>query len=643
MTPFSRLSPGVVMLFLSTCTMWPPVTWALDTITLDQASQAQEVAAATSYFIDESNNLSVEQVRKRFMDGSFQTVTNNNLSLGFHSNAQIWIRFQIDNPTDIAQLQLLEAAGHLIRTSSAYQMPVGAETGQTAPITNSEIMPIENPWSRHLYALSVDPGASSEVFVAYQSKAAFRLSPRLYSETGWNSKTAATGLRSGLYFGAMFMVLMLMVFRALRYQSKVDWFYVFYITALSLSAFFTRGIHQQLGIDMTQANAELAVYLAGIVAIPSMGGFTRTFISWPKHKRKPADRALVVVLGLFLLTAWLTWSTDPSQGFKFLNLAALTLVVSLLAAGLWATVAQYANAKFFLLAFSPFLLTILWRVLEGLGVITQSDHGMDLYFITSFLHAALLSGAVVIRATSIKAAQERLKTALDEAESNMQHQHEWFQMLSHEIRTPISIIANHTQLAEKALDSSTSVRAHIKSISAGVNRLSATVTQFLSIQKWSRSTAYAKEVFNVSDLLQKLITNAQHQTQDHILTFNSQACDCQVYADKSLVTIAVQNIVDNAIKYSPEGGAIEITLSKKSPERLGLAVTDEGVGIHASQIEKIFERYYRINRVEGTIGTGLGLYIAKAIIEMHQGTLSCHSVVGEGTTFEVVLPCTTQH
>ncbi len=642
MIAFSRQSLSVAMIFLSSCIMWPSVTWALDTIMLDQATQAQEVAAATSYFIDESNTLSVEQVRNRFMDGSFQTVTNQNLSLGFHSNAQIWIRFQIDNPTDIAQFQLLDAAGHLIRTSRAYQVPVDTDTGQNTPITNSEIMPIESPWSRHLYALSVGPGASSEVFVAYRSKAAFRLSPRLYSETGWNSKAAATGLISGLYFGAMFMVLMLMVFRALRYQSKVDWFYVFYIAALSLSAFFTQGIHQQLGIDMTQANAELAVYLAGIVAIPSMGGFTRTFISWPKHKKKSADRALVVVLGLFWLTAWLTWSTDPTQGFKFLNLAALTLVMSLLAAGLWATLARYANAKFFLLAFSPFLLTILWRVLEGLGVIAHGDHGMELYYGTSFLHAVVLSGVIVVRATSIKAAQERLKKALDEAESNMQHQNEWLQILSHEIRTPISIIANHTQLAEKALDSGTSLRAHIKSITAGVNRLSATVTQFLSIQKWSRSPAYVKEFFNVSDLLQKLITNAQHQTQDHILTFNSQACDCQVYADKSLVTIAVQNIVDNAIKYSPGGGAIEITLSKKSPERLGLAVTDEGVGIHASELDNIFERYYRINRVEGMIGSGLGLYIAKTIIEMHEGTLSCRSVVGEGTTFEVVLPCTTQ-
>lgn len=628
----------IVVFGAVTSIAWPQELSEPSPITLNQASDITQVSESMTYFIDKSANLNLLDVLQHYEAGSFSAVTKNRLSLGFYPKARVWVHFQIKNSTNTSQIRVLEAAGNLITATRVYQNPTNLVASDGRLRREGDVRRFDNIWSRHLYRLSIESQSSSEIFIAYQSNSSLRLHPMLYTEESWESKVAISGLLSGWYFGAMFMVLMLMAFRAIYYKSKVDWFYLSYVGALCVSIFFTRGLQKPLGFDLSGHQVDAAVFFAGIIALPSMVGFARTFISWPNHRKSKLDRALWLILGIYLIAAWSIWNISVGDGLKFLNVAALSLVVSLLIAGVWATLKGFANAKFFLLAFSPFLLVILWTTIEGLGLLVANDFGLDLFFITTFLHAILLSGAVVIRASSIKAAQDNLKKALYEAESNIAHQREWVQMLSHEIRTPISIISNHAQLAEKSLDASAPAQIHIKSISAGIRRLSANATQFLSIQKWSRSTAYTKELFDISELARKLVANTQHQTQEHILVFRSDLESRYVYADMNLIMIAVQNLLDNAIQYSPDGGSIEIVVNEHSPGVVELTIADEGVGISSEKLDCIFERYYRTNQVEGVIGSGLGLSLVKAIIEMHGGRVTCHSVLGEGTTFNIELP-----
>jgi signal transduction histidine kinase len=643
-----RQALWLVVLLLFASAAWPQQQRIHGSVVLDDTTEVHPLGQRMAYFIDESGQMAIEEVIDHHRAGRFEPVARNRLALGFYPGATVWLHVDITNPDSDPDTRLLVAAENLITSSRVYQLPVNnlardkpardRLASNEALGTQARVMAFDNPWSRHLYPLSFEPHTSNAVLIAYQSQAALRFAPTLYTEKSWNAENASAGLKSGLYFGAMAMVLMLMTFRALRYRSKVDGYYLAYVGGLCASVFFTRGLHQMLGLEITSAQVDLAAYLSGLIALPAMVGFTRTFISWPRRRRNQVDQGLVALLVLFWLISGITWTTEPSHGFQFLNIATLVVILSLLSAGTWALIRGHANAKFFLLAFSPFLLAIFFRVLEGLGIMANNELGLDLYFVTSFLHAAMLSGAIVIRATSIKKAQDRLKDALDQAESDIQHQREWFQMLSHEIRTPISIIANHTQLAEKSLDPNAPSLSHIKKIDAGTKRLTSVVTQLLSIKKLSRSSAYTKRAFDFADLMHKLIANTQHQTQDHILTFESDLDGCQVHGDVNLMTIAIQNLLDNAIQYSPDGGGIVVRLSEKAPGLLTLQVSDEGVGMDAKALAHIFERHYRTKQVEGVIGSGLGLYLVRAIIEQHDGTITCRSVLGEGTTFEVDLP-----
>jgi len=113
--------------------------------------------------------------------------------------------------------------------------------------------------------------------------------------------------------------------------------------------------------------------------------------------------------------------------------------------------------------------------------------------------------------------------------------------------------------------------------------------------------------------------------------------------DEEKITIALDNLLDNAIKYTPEGGSASIT-SKREGEYVRTSVTDTGIGIAKSEIKKIFEKFFRAGNAQRyiTYGNGLGLYVVKNIVEAHGGRISVESVEGKGTTFTFTLPTKTR-
>lgn len=107
--------------------------------------------------------------------------------------------------------------------------------------------------------------------------------------------------------------------------------------------------------------------------------------------------------------------------------------------------------------------------------------------------------------------------------------------------------------------------------------------------------------------------------------------------DPDLLRVLLLNLLENAARYSPEGGAIQVRAAAGDGQ-VTIEVSDEGVGIPAAARERIFERYYRTSQVKEAIGAGLGLYIARSIARLHGGEVTCDSTLGEGSTFRVHLP-----
>ncbi|WEL91402.1 sensor histidine kinase [Pseudomonas sp. CBSPCBW29] len=110
-----------------------------------------------------------------------------------------------------------------------------------------------------------------------------------------------------------------------------------------------------------------------------------------------------------------------------------------------------------------------------------------------------------------------------------------------------------------------------------------------------------------------------------------------VWADQSLLTRALFNLLENAVKYSPSGTTVTLTLTS-SEDRLECRISDQGRGIAAQDLPELFAQYRRFTSAQGSEGLGLGLTMVKAVVDRHGGRIGCESVLGKGTTFILQLP-----
>ncbi|MFL5624982.1 MAG: sensor histidine kinase, partial [Ktedonobacteraceae bacterium] len=145
--------------------------------------------------------------------------------------------------------------------------------------------------------------------------------------------------------------------------------------------------------------------------------------------------------------------------------------------------------------------------------------------------------------------------------------------------------------------------------------------------------------FFLADVLTACVRSAQASAEQHSITLDIQVQDTKIVGDQSRIAQVVGNILDNAVKYSPHGGHITVQLNERDGEYL-VSVTDQGIGISAVYLDHIFERFYRVRNTASRhySGIGLGLYVAKAIVERHGGRIWVTNNSSPGCTFSFTLP-----
>jgi signal transduction histidine kinase len=137
-----------------------------------------------------------------------------------------------------------------------------------------------------------------------------------------------------------------------------------------------------------------------------------------------------------------------------------------------------------------------------------------------------------------------------------------------------------------------------------------------------------------------MVRSVQASAEQHILTLEIQTIETEIIADRVRLEQVIGNILDNAIKYSPHGGQVNIRLQKQDNDIYHISVKDQGIGVNPEHFEHIFERFYRIQNTASQhyAGIGLGLYVAKAIIHRHGGHIWLENNQGTGSTFHVTVP-----
>ena len=261
--------------------------------------------------------------------------------------------------------------------------------------------------------------------------------------------------------------------------------------------------------------------------------------------------------------------------------------------------------------------------------------------------AATLSANNLSDRISVDGAKNELKDLalvingmLDRIELSYNSQKQFVSDASHELRTPIAVIQGYVSMLERWGKTDKEVLDEgIAAISQEAASMKELVERLLFLARHDKKTLMLEmEVFNPLEVMSELNREAKMLSAGHEFLLEP-AENALINGDKGMIKQLMRILVDNAIKYTPEGGRITLGMKKEGRQCI-LSVTDTGEGISPEELTKVFDRFYRCDqaRKSQTSGHGLGLSIARIIAVAHGGKIRVRSKVGVGTTFSVLLP-----
>ena len=217
-------------------------------------------------------------------------------------------------------------------------------------------------------------------------------------------------------------------------------------------------------------------------------------------------------------------------------------------------------------------------------------------------------------------------------------QKDFINNVSHEIKTPISSIQGFAKLLEEDDLSKEERKEYSGIIKEEADRLLYLSTNMLKLAKLENQERLTNtEEICVAEQIRRTISVLEPKSKEKNIKFNVNLKENKIYGEKELLFQVWMNLIENAIKYSKEQGQIDIKM-KEVDENLLIEIKDYGQGMTKEECEKIFDRFYQVDKTHSERGAGLGLAIVKRIIELSNGKIRVESQVNKGTTFIIELP-----
>jgi signal transduction histidine kinase len=232
--------------------------------------------------------------------------------------------------------------------------------------------------------------------------------------------------------------------------------------------------------------------------------------------------------------------------------------------------------------------------------------------------------------------EERNRTLLE----SEQVKSELVSNVSHELRTPLSSVLGFSSLMLDRDLPPEETKRYLEVIRSEARRLASLLNDLLDLQRVEQEALDLRnEEVDLNELLSAQVTLYSAQSDVHTLTFQPTGERLVVHGDRDRLAQVFGNLLSNAIKYSPDGGVVEVTATVIGDEAW-VWVRDEGLGIPGGHQEQIFTKFFRgdVGRERGISGTGLGLVLARQIIEAHGGQIGFESEAGRGSTFWLQVP-----
>lgn len=255
-------------------------------------------------------------------------------------------------------------------------------------------------------------------------------------------------------------------------------------------------------------------------------------------------------------------------------------------------------------------------------------------------HRDRLEKTVLERTERIRVQTKRLKEALNTEKEFNAMQREFVLMATHEFRTPLTIIDSTAQSVARRPEkfAPEALRERMEKVRNAVKRLIGLMESALSSVKADVERAKpARAAFDLSEMILEICKEQQDLESSRSISVDVTSLPDAIHAAPETVYQVLNNLVSNAVKYSPSGASIEVRGWTEGDDAV-VAVLDRGIGIPETEVSQVFNRFFRASNTSGISGTGIGLYMVKQLAEMDGGSISLTSTEGKGSVFTLRLP-----
>jgi len=348
-----------------------PLPTQPETVRLEANTQQIGLAGHMSYLIDPAGKLELEAVMARRASGAFTLSTDSEITAGYLPQGAVWVYLRLERDAGAPRDWWLEAGEDLLDEITLYEIgPRGTlpprQGGRALPFAQRELA-----WNKHAFRLTLEDTAPREIYLRYATISTLRIAPRLFQPWAYDQHRAWQNAFLGAYFGIMTLAWLISGWRAIRYRSLLDGCYALYILGLDFTNFVNLGWFQQLGLSDSLPLRHFLVGGGYVMAGPALIGFIRHLIDWPAASARRLNGLLLALSLLYPASYLLVVNTLPALALAYVNAVSIFFILGILGAALWAAFRGYANARFFLIAFTPFFLMALARLADSFGLIVQ--------------------------------------------------------------------------------------------------------------------------------------------------------------------------------------------------------------------------------------------------------------------------------
>lgn len=259
----------------------------------------------------------------------------------------------------------------------------------------------------------------------------------------------------------------------------------------------------------------------------------------------------------------------------------------------------------------------------------------------------------LIKATPIRNGEGKItswitsSTEIQKIKEDEKRKEDFLKLVSHELKTPVTSIKGYVQLLMATFSKKVNeenrplpIKTYLNRMETQVERLIRLISEMLDLSRIEQNELELRnEKFNINDHIEEIVEDLTFSNSNIDISLNHNF-NCEVYGDRDRIGQVVINFVTNALKYSPEGNRVEITINDHEDGQVAVCVKDFGIGIDSHEQDLIFKKFYRISsdKDDTYSGFGIGLYLSNEIIERHHGKILVKSEKGKGSEFTFTLP-----